>query len=208
MTTQSATSELQTCSPKRDWLFWSRRMGVLWQKASVFKSLAKVQGWAAARGQCSHSPESPWLIVVILSSHCFSRKMIFPFMALIGSYLCIHLLVHLFIICWPQTGSSMRGGPTLSSSPTLPPTRSLPDSRSSTVCFWVFFVCLFSLVSFLAAPWHMEFPGQESDPNQSSDLRCSYGNARSLTHCAGLGIEPASQQSQDTTDPVAPQREL
>ena len=33
-------------------------------------------------------------------------------------------------------------------------------------------------------------------------------NAGSLTHCAGLGIKPASQHSQDATDPVALQQEL
>lgn len=34
---------------------------------------------------------------------------------------------------------------------------------------------------FLAAPWHMEFPGQGSDPSHSRDLSFSSGNARSLT---------------------------
>ena len=48
----------------------------------------------------------------------------------------------------------------------------------------------------------MEFPGQGSDPSPS------YGNARSLTHCDGWGIEPASQCSRDATNPVAPQWEL
>ena len=44
----------------------------------------------------------------------------------------------------------------------------------------------------------MEFLGQ------GSDLRHGGGNTGSLTHCARLGIEPVSQGSQDTTDPVAP----
>ena len=48
----------------------------------------------------------------------------------------------------------------------------------------------------LAALWHMEFPG------------CLCSSARSLTHCAGSGIEPASQHSRDDADPDAPQREL
>ena len=61
---------------------------------------------------------------------------------------------------------------------------------------------------FLAAPWHMEFPGQRSDPNHSCNLGCSCGNTRSLTRCAGPGIEPASQCSQDTADLTAPQWEL
>ena len=34
----------------------------------------------------------------------------------------------------------------------------------------------FFFFSFLATPWHMEFPGQGSDPSCSCDLRCS--NAR------------------------------
>ena len=32
--------------------------------------------------------------------------------------------------------------------------------------------------------------------------------ARTLTHCAGLGIEPSSQNCRDTADPTAPQWEL
>ena len=52
---------------------------------------------------------------------------------------------------------------------------------------------------FLAALQHMEFPGQGSDPS------CPCSNARSLTHCSRLGIEPVSQCSRDTTDPFASQ---
>ena len=37
----------------------------------------------------------------------------------------------------------------------------------------------------------MEFPGQGSDPRGSCDLRHSCSNARSLTHSARLGVEPA-----------------
>ena len=54
----------------------------------------------------------------------------------------------------------------------------------------------------------MEFLGQGSDPSHSCDLSCSSSSAGSLTHCAGLGIEPASQGSQDTANPIAPQWEL
>ena len=50
---------------------------------------------------------------------------------------------------------------------------------------------------FLAALRHLEFPGQGSDLSHICDLSCSCGNARSLTHCTGPGIEPASQHSQD-----------
>ena len=58
----------------------------------------------------------------------------------------------------------------------------------------------------------MAFPGQGSDLSHSRELSCdlshSWGNARSLTLCARPGIEPVSQCSQDTADPIAPQREL
>ena len=64
--------------------------------------------------------------------------------------------------------------------------------------FFFVFVC----------PTAYEFLGQGSDPSCSHDLSHSHGNAGSLTHCARLGIEPASQCSQDTADPIVPQREL
>ena len=54
----------------------------------------------------------------------------------------------------------------------------------------------------------MELPGQGSDLSHSRDLCCSCSNTRSLTCYVGPGIEPASQCSQDSTDSVAPQREL
>ena len=53
----------------------------------------------------------------------------------------------------------------------------------------------------------MELPGQGSDLSHSRDLGHSC-NARSLSHCAGLGIEPASQRSQDAAHPILPQREF
>ena len=71
------------------------------------------------------------------------------------------------------------------------------------ICVWIYvcgdiyiyvFFCLF-FVFFLAAPCHMELPGQGSDLNHSHELSCSCGNAKSLTHCAGLGIKPMSQYS-------------
>ena len=52
------------------------------------------------------------------------------------------------------------------------------------------------------SPGHMEFPGQGLDPSQSC------GHARALTPCARLGIELASQCSQDAASPTAPQQEL
>ena len=88
----------------------------------------------------------------------------------------------------------------------LPLHRSRLFADSSVECFLLFFVCLF--VSFLATLWHREFPGQGSDSSHSCNLSYICSNARSLTHCALLGMEPAFQRSQDTTHPVAPQQEL
>jgi len=58
----------------------------------------------------------------------------------------------------------------------------------------------FLLFSFLATPWHMEFPGQGSDQSHSFDLRHSCGNTKSLTHCAGPGIEPTIQHSRNAAE--------
>lgn len=60
----------------------------------------------------------------------------------------------------------------------------------------------------LATAKHMEFLGQESDASFTCDLCCSCGYTRSLTHCAWLGMEPASQHCRDATDPTASQGEL
>ena len=54
----------------------------------------------------------------------------------------------------------------------------------------------------MAAPRHMEFLGQGSDPSHSHHLRPSCGHAGSLTHCAGLGIEPLSQCCRDIANPL------
>ena len=62
--------------------------------------------------------------------------------------------------------------------------------------------------SFLAAPQHVEFPGQGSDLSHSLDLSCSCGNNGSLPNHARPGIEPASQHSQDAAHPTVPQQEL
>lgn len=57
------------------------------------------------------------------------------------------------------------------------------------------FLNLFLFFSFLATPRHMEFPwpGVRSEPQLQ--LKLQLGNTRSLTHCAGPGIEPVSQHS-------------
>ena len=62
--------------------------------------------------------------------------------------------------------------------------------------------------SFLAAPQHMEFLGQGSDPSHSCDLSRNCGNAGSLIYCAGSGIESTSQCSRNATNPLAPQGDL
>ena len=66
----------------------------------------------------------------------------------------------------------------------------------------VFFCSVFSENSFQLIPptplfqlppWHMEVPG----PGIKSEPLChSCGNARSLTHCARMGIKPATPQRQ------------
>ena len=76
----------------------------------------------------------------------------------------------------------------------------------SSVVSCVFLFC-FSF-SFLTTPQHMEFPGQGSDPSRGCNLSHSCSNTGSLTHCAGPGIKPVTQCSQDAADPVVPQQEL
>ena len=63
-----------------------------------------------------------------------------------------------------------------------------------------------SLFLFLFWPphGHMELPRQGLGSNPSCNLSCSWGNTRSLTHCAWPGSQHASQRSQDTADPIAP----
>ena len=69
-----------------------------------------------------------------------------------------------------------------------------------------FLFFFFSL--FLAAPRHMEFLGQESNPSCSCNLSHSCSKAEFSTHCTGLGIEPVSLCSQDMANSDVPQREL
>ena len=65
------------------------------------------------------------------------------------------------------------------------------------------------LPSFLLwLPTAYEVPRPGIRPQPQCNLSCSCSNAWSLTHCARLGIEPASQRSQDNTNPVVPQWEL
>ena len=80
------------------------------------------------------------------------------------------------------------------------------NTKISPVCFSFISSWSFFYFSFLAALQHMELPGQGSDPCCSHGLCRS--NTGSLTHCAGLGIDPATQWSRDAADPTAPQQEL
>ena len=58
---------------------------------------------------------------------------------------------------------------------------------------------------------HSIWSSQARDQIQAAamhELSCSYGNAGFLNHCAGPGIKPASQRSQDAAHPAALQWEL
>ena len=57
---------------------------------------------------------------------------------------------------------------------------------------------LYYFLNFWATPRHMEFSGQGSYPSHSHNQSHSCSNTGSLAHCEGLGIELASQHSQDT----------
>lgn len=64
---------------------------------------------------------------------------------------------------------------------------------------------LFFFSSFLAAPRHMEFPGQGSDSSRRCDPCLRHSNAGSSTHCTWPGIEPRSWRCRATADPGVPQ---
>ena len=64
----------------------------------------------------------------------------------------------------------------------------LPEFGFRLLIFFFFFLS-FVFPPFLAAPEHMEFLGQGSDPSWSWDPSHRCGNARSFTHWARLGIE-------------------
>ena len=72
-----------------------------------------------------------------------------------------------------------------------------------------FVVYLICYGHFFWATLHpMELLGQRSDPSRSFNLHHNCGNAGSLTYCAKLGIQPASQCSRDASDPVVPPRKF
>ena len=72
------------------------------------------------------------------------------------------------------------------------------NNRITVVSFFSFFSCPGA---------YGVFPDQGSDSTHNCDLRRSCSNTASLTHYAGLGTEPGSQNSQDTASPVALQQE-
>ena len=61
-----------------------------------------------------------------------------------------------------------------------------------------------SFFFFLATRQHIEFPGQGSDLSHSCNLCQAMATWDHLTHCALLGIEPASWCCREATDPTAP----
>jgi len=71
--------------------------------------------------------------------------------------------------------------------------------------FLISFSFFLVFLSFFATPRNMEFPGQWSGLSQSCDL----GHRQILNPLGlGLGIEPASQCSQEAADPIVPPQEL
>ena len=72
------------------------------------------------------------------------------------------------------------------------------EMSRSEFYFILFFGCICGL-------WKLLGQKLNSSPNYNLHHSCS--NAGSLTHCAGLGIEPAFQRSSDAANPVVPQRE-
>lgn len=58
----------------------------------------------------------------------------------------------------------------------------------------------------LQGAWHMEFPGQGSDPGHSCDPRCSYScsNAGPYNPLCLLGVEPVCWCCRDAAGPIVP----
>ena len=76
-------------------------------------------------------------------------------------------------------------------------------------CFKRLFLGTHSFVLFFGHQRHMKLLGQGSDPSHSCDPSHNCSNdAKSLAHCAELGIKPASQPSQGADDPILPQQKL
>lgn len=71
-------------------------------------------------------------------------------------------------------------------------------------------LCWFDKAGFLFLFFFFFFSGRLGQGlGPSCSCSCySCGNTRSSTHCAWPGLEPTSQYSQDTADPIEPQHEL
>ena len=98
-------------------------------------------------------------------------------------------------------GAEILGGPSCDGVTALM-TNALWVVYSWALTFFQFFFFLL----FLAAPQHMEFPGQGSDLSRSYNLSCSCGNAGSSSHCAGPGSNPCPSSSQDAAECILSQQ--
>ena len=65
-------------------------------------------------------------------------------------------------------------------------------------------IAVISILFFFGHPTAYGVPRPGIDPSSS----CNLCNTRSLTYCARLGLEPASQCSRDAAETIAPQRKL
>ena len=77
-----------------------------------------------------------------------------------------------------------------------------PSIQNTQNSFLIFFHFFFWLPHDI---WNSR--DQASDPSCRCNPHYSCGNARSLTYCAQLGIEPATQCSRDAANPIVPQQE-
>ena len=84
------------------------------------------------------------------------------------------------------------------------PMLSFPRRFSLSLCFVGFFFFFFFWLP--SGTW-VSGPGNQIQAAVAT-YAAAVGNTGSLTHCARLGIKPASQWFRDTADPAAPQWEL
>lgn len=68
--------------------------------------------------------------------------------------------------------------------------RSTTEPIKVRTLFYTVLLLLSFIIYLSVHPWHMKFPGQALNLNCSCHLYHSCGNASSLTHWAGPGIEP------------------
>ena len=72
-------------------------------------------------------------------------------------------------------------------------------------CIWFLFFCCPFFFFFFFFVYRVLYQG--SDLSCTFNLHCSFSNTGFLTHCAGQGMEPASQCFRNTADPTAPKQE-